>query len=194
MWFRCRFLLVCIVALLSACLMSRRCPCFETKNGLTSLNQPQLQQHHIEKGSDEPQISSQVQQHHIEKGSDEPQISSQGLAPHYRLRGSWAQWTATTAATATTTTSLKGNRISTHNIAAVIQDSAATRSAQDSAATRSAQDSAATRSAQDSAAIRSADEGEESRYLLGFERDYVEPGPNVNNNLDAPSPQPFPSN
>ncbi|CAN5971745.1 unnamed protein product [Sphagnum jensenii] len=185
MWFRCRFLLVCIVALLSACLMSRRCPCFETKNGLTSLNQPQLQQHHIE------------------KGSDEPQISSQGLAPHYRLRGSWAQWTATTAATATTTTSLKGNRISTHNIAAVIQDSAATRSAQDSAATRSAQDSAATRSAQDSAAtrsaqdsaaIRSADEGEESRYLLGFERDYVEPGPNVNNNLDAPSPQPFPSN
>ncbi|CAK9877559.1 unnamed protein product [Sphagnum jensenii] len=176
MWFRCRFLLVCIVALLSACLMSRRCPCFETKNGLTSLNQPQLQQHHIEKGSDEPQISSQVQQHHIEKGSDEPQISSQGLAPHYRLRGSWAQLTATTAATATTTTSLKGNWISTHNIAAVIQDSAGTRSAQDSAA------------------IRSADEGEESRYLLEFERDYVEPGPNVNNNLDAPSPQPFPSN
>ncbi|KAH8958096.1 hypothetical protein BDL97_06G004700 [Sphagnum fallax] len=152
MRFRCRFLLLCIVALLSACLMSRRCPCYETKNGLTSLDQPQLQQHHIQ------------------KGSDEPQISSQGLAPHYRLRGSWAQWTATT------TTSLKGNRISTHNIAAVIQDSAATRSAQDSAA------------------IRSADEGEESRYLLGFERDYVEPGPNVNNNLDAPSPQPFPSN
>jgi hypothetical protein len=100
----------------------------------------------------------------------------QGLAPHYRLRGSWTQWTATTAATATTITSLKGNWISTHNIAAVIQDSAATRSAQDSAA------------------IRSADEGEGSRYLLGFERDYVEPGPNVNNNLDAPSPQPFPSN
>jgi len=150
--------------------MSRRCPCYETKNGLTSLDQPQLQQHHIQKGSDEPQISSQVQQHHIQKGGDEPQISSQGLAPHYQLRGSWAQWTATT------TTSLKGNWISTHNIAAVIQDSAATRSAQDSAA------------------IRSADEGEESRYLLGFERDYVEPGPNVNNNLDAPSPQPFPSN
>ncbi len=98
------------------------------------------------------------------------------MAPHYRLRGSWTQWTATTAATATTITSLKGNWISTHNIAAVIQDSAATRSAQDSAA------------------IRSADEGEGSRYLLGFERDYVEPGPNVNNNLDAPSPQPFPSN
>ncbi|CAM6048119.1 unnamed protein product [Sphagnum compactum] len=149
MRFRCRFLLVCIVALLSAYLMSRRCPCFETKNGLTPLDQPQLQKHHIE------------------KGSDGPQISSQGLAPHYRLRGSSAQQTATTAATATTITSLKGNWISTHNIAAVIQDSAA---------------------------IRSADEGEESRYLLGFERDYVEPGPNVNNNLDAPSPQPFPSN
>ncbi len=100
----------------------------------------------------------------------------QELAPHYRLRGSGAQWiAATTAATATTITSLKGNWISTHNIAVVIQDSAAT-------------------SAQDSAAIRSAAEGEESRYLLGFERDYVEPGPNVNNNLDAPSPQPFPSN
>ncbi len=98
------------------------------------------------------------------------------MAPHSQLRGSWAQWTATTAATATTITSLKGNWISSHNIAAVIQDSAATRSAQDSAA------------------IRSADDGEESRYLLGFERDYVEPGPNVNNNLDAPSPQPFPSN
>ncbi len=96
----------------------------------------------------------------------------QGLALHYRLRGLWAQWTATTAATATTITSLKGNWISTHNIAAVIQNSAARRSAQDSAA------------------IRSAVEGEESRYLLGFERDYVEPGPNVNNNLDAPSSQP----
>ncbi|CAM6021660.1 unnamed protein product [Sphagnum balticum] len=158
MRFRCRFLLVCIVALLSACLMSRRCPCYETKNGLTSLDQPQLQPHHIE------------------KGSDGPQISSQGLAPHSQLRGSWAQWTTTTVATANTITSLKGNWISTHNIPAVIQDSAATRSAQDSAA------------------IRSADEGEESRYLLGFDRDYVEPGPNVNNNLDAPSPQPFPSN
>jgi len=51
------------------------------------------------------------------------------------------------------------------------------------------QDSVATRSAQDSITMGSVDKGEENKYFIGFERDYVEHKPNVNNNL-VPSPQP----
>jgi ornithine cyclodeaminase/alanine dehydrogenase-like protein (mu-crystallin family) len=73
----------------------------------------------------------------------------QGLAPLYRLRGSWAQWIVTTTTT-TTITILKGNWIRTHNIVVVIKYSTTTTSAKDSIV------------------IRSVDKGEESKYLLGF--------------------------
>jgi hypothetical protein len=86
----------------------------------------------------------------------------QGLAPNYRYKGSWTQWTIITIVIAITITSLKGNWINTHNIAAMTQNSAIIRSSQNSTI------------------IRSIDKGEESRYLLGFERDYVELRRNVN--------------
>ncbi len=57
---------------------------------------------------------------------------------------------------------MKGNWINTHNIAVVTQDSTITKSSQNLTI------------------IRSVEKGEESRYLLGFERDYVEPKSNVN--------------
>jgi hypothetical protein len=74
----------------------------------------------------------------------------QGLATHYQLRGSWAQWIATTTTTTIINIILKGNWIRTHNIVVVIEDSIATTNAKDSIV------------------IRSADKGEESKYLLGF--------------------------
>ncbi len=86
----------------------------------------------------------------------------QGLVPNYQLGGSWAQWTTSTIVITTTITSLKGNWINTHNIVVVTQDSVVTRSSKNSTI------------------IRSVDKGKKSKYLLGFERDYVELGPNVN--------------
>jgi len=96
----------------------------------------------------------------------------QGLAPQYRLRRSWTQWIGITTTTTTTIIILKGNWINIHNIAVMTEDSIVTTNAKYSTI------------------IRSVDNGEESRYLLGFKKDYVEPKPNVNNDLDVPSIQP----
>jgi hypothetical protein len=73
----------------------------------------------------------------------------QGLAPHYWLRRSWAQWTITIVTIVTTIIILKGNWINTHNIVVMTKYSVAT-------------------SVKHSTIIKNVDKGEECRYLIGF--------------------------